>query len=549
MDKKKSATVFAVVFCLVIALCSVAWAQEAAPFVCSVVDSNGVPIESLTVPANAPFVLYSLAQGGYPPYKYYWTLLMPGGVQKTIGSKSNLSYSIPAPGQYTINLRVWDALEIFADYAVAVTVLPMNLPPVANAGPDQNVYTTATAVLQGTVMDPDGDAIASWKWTVLSAPDGAAWNLQNADMQTAQFQPLTAGDYVLSLVVADARMNYSAPDDVAIHSVDNLPPVAVATANTTDGVAPLTVCFDGSQSYDPEGGPLTYNWDLGADGAVAATLTVCHTYQTAGQYTVTFAAADVRNAMDTEVLSIAVKPPDNQPPLASPTAVPNAGPAPLTVQFAANASDPDGNPLTYAWSFGDGATSTASGPAHTYETAGSFTAELTVSDGQATAFASLTITVSPTIGLNSPPIDLNVTRANINFKSRWSALAKVELQAELNSPVPAPGDIVALYLDGAQVFSVPFSEFVVVQKNDTELPHVYMLKTRYLWVKIDFVHGRLTVDADKVLLTGFNGSNGVDVESRIGNAVAMDNFRPMDQKGERHYKHQRPERGKGHFKW
>jgi len=66
-------------------------------------------------------------------------------------------------------------------------------------------------------------------------------------------------------------------------------------------------------------------------------------------------------------------------------------------------------------------------------------------------------------------------------------------------PVPAPGDIVALYLDGAQVFSVPFSEFVVVKKNDTELPHVYMLKTRYLWVKIDFVNGRLTVDADNTM--------------------------------------------------
>ena len=52
------------------------------------------------------------------------------------------------------------------------------------------------------------------------------------------------------------RPSDSVPDVITVTVADNLPPVAIATADKTDGPAPLTVQFDGSQSYDPEGKPL-----------------------------------------------------------------------------------------------------------------------------------------------------------------------------------------------------------------------------------------------------------------------------------------------------
>jgi glucose/arabinose dehydrogenase/PKD repeat protein len=69
------------------------------------------------------------------------------------------------------------------------------------------------------------------------------------------------------------------------------------------------------------------------------------------------------------------------PPVAAATAVPAAGSAPLTVQFTDSSYDPDGDVLTDAWAFGDGATSTTASPAHVYQNPGSYTATLTVTDG------------------------------------------------------------------------------------------------------------------------------------------------------------------------
>ena len=89
----------------------------------------------------------------------------------------------------------------------------------------------------------------------------------------------------------------------------------------------------------------------------------------------------------------------NQPPTARAAAGPLSGSAPLTVSFSsAGSADPDGQPLTYRWDFGDGATSTAANPSHTYVSSGRYTARLTTSDG-----ASETVSEPVTITVGSAP--------------------------------------------------------------------------------------------------------------------------------------------------
>lgn len=68
-------------------------------------------------------------------------------------------------------------------------------------------------------------------------------------------------------------------------------PVALIRAMPTVGKPPLTVQFNGADSYDPDGSITAYKWDFG-DGAQATGATVSHTYTGAGFYPVTLTVVD-----------------------------------------------------------------------------------------------------------------------------------------------------------------------------------------------------------------------------------------------------------------
>lgn len=75
---------------------------------------------------------------------------------------------------------------------------------------------------------------------------------------------------------------------------------------------------------------------------------------------------------------------------------PTSGTAPLTVSFVgSNSYDPDGAIVSYVWNFGDGTSSTLSNVSHTYSTAGTYNATLTVTDNSgAQSVGTITIVVS-----------------------------------------------------------------------------------------------------------------------------------------------------------
>jgi chitodextrinase len=73
----------------------------------------------------------------------------------------------------------------------------------------------------------------------------------------------------------------------------------------------------------------------------------------------------------------------NRWPVAVGAGSPAAGNTPLAVSFSsAGSGDPDGSIASYLWEFGDGATSTAPNPSHTYTVPGQYVALLTVTDNQ-----------------------------------------------------------------------------------------------------------------------------------------------------------------------
>jgi PKD repeat protein len=408
---------------------------------------------------------------------------------------------------------------------IPIAVLAQNQPPVADAGPDKVAYTGDLVLLSGSAHDPDGDPIVYWLWTAEQAPANAVFSLENATTRDAYLTAFTPGDYVLSLTVGDP-MDFSAPDFVTIHVADNLPPVAVATADKTTITVGGTVCFDGSQSYDPEGAPLSYIWNFpDGTGGVFGVVAPCHTFTSRGAFNVGLQVTDERGAYDFDFVVVTVLPPANHPPVASPTASPNTGDAPLTVQFAANASDPDNDPLTYAWDFGDPTspdnTSTTADPIHEYQTPGTYVVSLTVSDGQLSASYSLTITVSA-------EVTLSIRYAAVKFWNRQKTMGDVRLWADFDAPMPTADDEIAVTFDKITLFSVPFSKF----KPGLMTGVYWYVKNGYI-VRINFANGQIFVNTPKIELTDLDNSNGVDVELFLGDGIAVENIMMTPRLGNR----------------
>src|SRR5262249_45019522 len=106
---------------------------------------------------------------------------------------------------------------------------------------------------------------------------------------------------------------------------------------------------------------------------------------------------------------------------------PTSGQVPLTVAFTGSATGGT-PPYSYSWNFGDGsAVSTAQNPSHTYSTAGTYTATLTVTDSSSpvkTASSTVTITASPIAATTpGPPSGLTATAGTGQVSLSWTAPA------------------------------------------------------------------------------------------------------------------------------
>ena len=76
-------------------------------------------------------------------------------------------------------------------------------------------------------------------------------------------------------------------------------------------------------------------------------------------------------------------------------------------------SDPDSDPLTYSWDFGDGNSGTGVSPLHTYATGGTFTVVLTVDDGNGDTGSDTTTAVIN----NAPVADVGGPYSGIVYNS------------------------------------------------------------------------------------------------------------------------------------
>ncbi len=188
-------------------------------------------------------------------------------------------------------------------------------------------------------------------------------------------------------------------------------PVADFTGSPTSGIEPLTVSFTDQSS----GSISSWSWNFG-DGGSSSAQNPSHTYNSAGTYTVSLTVTgDGGSDSETKTDYITVDP--CVAPVANFTGSPTSGNVPLNVSFTDQSSS---SPTSWSWDFGDGGTSTARNPSHTYEAAGTYTVALTATNACGSDSESkidyITVT-EPTVDYATPPYSTGFESGS--FDSYW----------------------------------------------------------------------------------------------------------------------------------
>jgi hypothetical protein len=341
---------------------------------------------------------------------YYWVIsTKPTGSIATLSAANivNPTFTADLAGSYTAALTVSDGLLLSSPSTVSFIASSSNAAPIANAGtgPASPVVGEQIQLNGGGSTDPNGDTL-TYSWVMTSKPGGSASTLSNATSITPLFTPDVAGTYVLTLTVSDGLLSNASSLTIPVAAI-NTEPTAVIGPQSNVLVGGL-VTLTGANSTDPQGDTLTYFWTLttrpaGSTAALSSTTIVNPTFtpDIAGSYSVRLVVNDGLLSSIPAILGFNAAT-TNIAPIA------NAGTGSsitigATLQLSgAASSDPNGDPLTYAWTISTkpgGSTATLSNaalvnPTFVPDIIGTYVFSLIVNDGLLSSTAS---TVSYTV--------------------------------------------------------------------------------------------------------------------------------------------------------
>jgi hypothetical protein len=434
--------------------------------------ANKPPVANAGAGVNITLPINSVNLDGSKSYDpdgtistYNWTRI--AGPNTPIATGANtalLSLTGMVAGTYTYQLTVTDNSGASSSSQVKVIVTnAVNKPPVANAGPDQQITAPTNSVnLNGSASnDPDG-TIVSYSWAVVSGPGSVTIN--NSNTATPSVVGLVAGGYIFELTVTDNN-GATAKDQVAVTVLPqplqtNQAPVANAGSNQTITAPATSTVLNGSSSFDPDGTIKSYSWKQVSgpssstiSGAKSSSPTVSKLI--VGQYVYQLTVTDNNGATNSDQVTITVNPAPSKVNLAP---VANAGPGD-TIQlpvntYTLNASgsvDPDGTIVSYQWLETSGpttATSTSmSNPQVTVSNlqAGEYDFQLTVTDNSGmTSTATMKLTVQPG----------NISQDNVSITERLTVYpnpAHDVANVKITSAVTGTVKITIYDMNGRQV--------------------------------------------------------------------------------------------------
>ncbi len=333
-------------------------------------------------------------------------------------TEADLTYTYMVPGTYIATLTVTDEEGLIDTDEVTITVNQPNLPPMAIAEATPLNGNSPLEVNFTGSNSTDDVAVASY-----------FWNFADGGTSTEE-SPIyifdAPGVYSVQLIVTDGEgLTDMDTVTITVSGTGNQPPTAFATANPTQGEAPLPVIFDATGSTD-DSGLVSYFWDF-QNGITSEEINPVYTFEIPGVYNVSLTVVDEEGLMGTDIITIIVDEPlPNEAPVAIAEATPLNGNAPLEVSFMGSNSTDDSAVISYAWDFGDGSVSDEADPTYTFDTVGTYNVILTVADNEGlTDMATVIIQVTEPGGNQAPvamaeatpingdaPLEVNFTGSN-----------------------------------------------------------------------------------------------------------------------------------------
>ena len=470
------------------------------------------------------------------PLTYSWTLIqVPPGSHAALTGANTVSPTFVADvattpsALYIAQLVVNDGVNNSPPALVTIATAPGNTAPVANAGQNQSVRLGATVQLDGSrSTDANGDPL-TYKWSLITLPQGSTAKLDNASLVNPTFVADLAGQYVAQLIVNDGQVD-STPSTVTITASQVNKPTANAGEPQTvqiGGPAATPVMLSGSGT-DPQGLTLTYHWTLTPPSGSSTTLSnpnIANPTFVPDRLGLYVATLTVNNGvLDSDPSSVAITVTDAQP-------VANAGPAQTvpvgtTVTLDGSAStDSNHAALSYKWSLltvPNGSTTTLSGattvsPSFVADVLGTYVAQLIVNDGfQDSNPSTVMITaVSPNfITLSPDPLALTNNPGTVTVT--------------LGSPAGPNGQVVTLTVLDPTIASAPPSVTVPATELSTTatITPLKQGSTTISATASGFKPGFATIDVGQPGITLSLTSNSVGVGNTVTGTITLSSAAP-----------------------